>query len=55
MKKIKREDLTAAIPFPHDWQRKAIASLYSHAGLRTPLHLLPPPRTEIDFTNRIDR
>ncbi len=40
MKKINRNDLTASIPFPHDWQRKAIASLYSHAGIRIPLHLL---------------
>ncbi len=42
MKKIKREELIAAIPFPEPWMRKAIASLYSHAGMRIPLHLLPP-------------
>jgi len=46
MKKINRHELVAATPFPQPWQRKAIASLYSHSGLRIPDHLLPPTPQE---------
>jgi hypothetical protein len=43
MTPVIHHNLTAAIPFPDSkpWLRKAIASLYSHSGMRIPLHLLP--------------
>ncbi len=46
MKRLTRAEATATIPFPEPWQRKAIASLYAHAGLRIPLHLLPPTQEQ---------
>ncbi len=41
MKRLNRHELTASIPFPHDWQRKGILSLYRSAGITPGNHLLP--------------